>query len=149
MYRLGALHLFSDIRRRGLDTVFKKFTHTHPWKEVVRLLALKAGMKKLVRHETGMFSVDEVYQSLDKYVAGKLPAQKRRGTSAIYAYEDGAFHSFQKAKGLQVKCLYDLPIGYWRSMHAILTAEKERNPGWAGTLEGLKDSEEKLNRKDT
>ena len=44
--------------------------------------------------------------------------------------------------------MYDLPIGYWRSLHKILSEEKEINPEWAMTLTGLKDSENKLKKKD-
>src|SRR4051812_41279310 len=139
-YNLGAFKTFSDIRRRALNSEFKNIVHTHPWKETARLLALKAGVTKLVQHETGMFSVDKVYQNLDKCVAKNLVREQRRGISAIYAYEDGAYHSFKKAGELNIKCMYDLPIGYWRSMHEILATEKESNPGWGITLDGLKDS---------
>ncbi len=147
-YQLGSLKKFSDIKRRVFNNNVKNITHTHPWKEIGRLFAVKAGMKKLVQHEMGAFSVDEVYKSLDKYVAKKLSAEKRQGIAVIYAYEDGAYYSFQKARELYIKCVYDLPIGYWRSMHALLEAEKEINPGWAATMDGLKDSPGKLSRKD-
>jgi len=49
---------------------------------------------------------------------------------------------------LGMPCLYDLPIGYWRSARRILSVEKERRPEWAVTLTGLQDSDEKVLRKD-
>ncbi len=147
-YDLGRFKILSDIKRRALNASFKNITHTHPLKELARLLFMKAGYKKLVAHEKGIFSVDAVYKSLDKYVAKNLMKEKRNGVSSVYAYEDGALYSFREAKKNGIQCFYDLPIGYWRSMHSILSAEKELNPEWASTLGGLKDSAEKLNRKD-
>jgi glycosyltransferase involved in cell wall biosynthesis len=147
-HRLGSVKKLSDIRRRTLPAAFKKITHTHPVKEWGRLLAVKAGKKKLVQHEMGIFSADAVYKSLDKYVAKNLAKEKQQGVTAIYAYEDGAYHSFRKAVELNMQRLYDLPIGHWRYMRSLLKEEKELNPGWANTLEGLKDSAEKLERKD-
>ncbi len=148
LYELGGWKAFSDIRRRTMDSNIKSPVHIHPWRETARLLAGKVGIKKLLQHETGVLSVDRVYRSLDKYVAKKLPAERRQGASVVYAYEDGACYAFERAKELNIKCAYDLPIGYWRCMHQMLAAEKELNPGWAVTLEGLKDSKKKLNRKD-
>lgn len=148
LYGLGSFKIFTDIRRRTLNEKLKCITHVHPWKETARLLAIKTGNKSLAQHETGVFSVDAVYKSLDKHVAKKLAGEVQRGVSAVYAYEDGAYNSFAKAGKLGMQCLYDLPIGYWRSMHAILGAEKGLNPNWGVTLEGLKDSKQKLERKD-
>jgi glycosyltransferase involved in cell wall biosynthesis len=45
-------------------------------------------------------------------------------------------------------CFYDLPIGYWRAAHRILSEEAERRPEWAATMPGLSDPPEKLERKD-
>jgi glycosyltransferase involved in cell wall biosynthesis len=148
LYNAGGVKIFSDIRRRALDNSFKSLVHTHPWKEAGRLMAIKAGQEKWVAPGTGIFSVDAVYRSLDTYLAKNLNKEKQKGATGIYAYEDGALYSFRKAKGSGFGCFYDLPIGYWRAMHIILSAEKELNPDWAETLGGLKDSAEKLNRKD-
>ena len=116
--------------------MFEKITHTHPWREMSRLLAIKAGKKKLLAHETGMLSVDKVYQSLDKYVAKRLVREQRQGVSAIYAYEDGAYYSFKKAKELNIKCFYDLPIGYWRC-YASYACKGKRIKSRMGTLHSM------------
>src|SRR5439155_15859416 len=44
--------------------------------------------------------------------------------------------------------VYDLPIGYWRVGQRIFAEECEREPEWAPTLTGIRDSKEKLARKD-
>ena len=147
-YSLGAINIFSDIRRRAMENTFRHLTHTHPWKETGRLVATKLHRQKMVQHETGKFSTDAVYKSLDNHVSKKIGKEKAKGASAVYAYEDGALQTFTRSKDVGLECLYDLPIGYWRVMHDMLAAEKELNPEWAVTLGGLKDSAAKLNRKD-
>src|SRR5437868_2256910 len=58
--RLGALNHLSDIRRRQFDPVLKPLTKQWPWRELGRMAALRAGLTSLIRHETGVFCVDEV-----------------------------------------------------------------------------------------
>ncbi len=146
--RFGRLRGFSDIRRRSLDPSLSKYVHVRPWKELARLVAIKAGNKALTAHEKGIYSVDKVYADLDNYVAKRLDGEKKHGATAVYAYEDGALLSFRKARELQLKTVYDLPIGYWRTMHQLLEKERDANPEWGMTLTGLKDSTAKLEKKD-
>lgn len=145
---LGGIPPFTDLRRRRQDLMLKPLTHTHPWIETGRILAQKIGWSKLNKHETGAFSVDAVYRNLDKSVGKDLNRRHKSNVDAIYAYEDGALHSFRKSKLLGISCLYDLPIGYWRASHRLLQKEKELWPEWASTLIGLNDSAAKLSDKD-
>jgi glycosyltransferase involved in cell wall biosynthesis len=112
------------------------------------MLSSKAGIKSLTKHETGIFSIDSVYHAQDKNTASLLKNLKKSGLKAVYAYEDGALYSFEAAKKLDLQCLYDLPIGYWRAAKRILETEKDRWPEWMPTLIGFKNSEKKLERKD-
>lgn len=146
--RISNIGPLSEIKRRSFNTSLRPLTHTWPWLEIGRQLASKAGLSKLVKHETGAFSVDAVYRSLDKKVASRLRAAQQKGLTAIYAYEDGAVFSFPKAKQLGLECIYDLPIGYWRAARRLLEPERERWPDWIPTLSGLTDSDAKLARKD-
>jgi glycosyltransferase involved in cell wall biosynthesis len=68
--------------------------------------------------------------------------------SAVYAYEDGALTSFRAARGLGMKAIYELPIGYWKAHRELLEEEAALEPEWANTLRGKSDSEEKRHRKD-
>ena len=149
LYRLSTKEPLTELRRRLFDPTLECYTRTNPWSEMVRLVASKCGFDKLIRHETGKFCIDAVYQNIDKYVANKLALiLKKKKITAVYAYEDGAEYSFTQAKKLGLTCLYDLPIGYWRSARKLLTVEKENRPDWAATLTGFLDSEKKLARKD-
>ena len=145
---LGFFGPFSEIHRRRFDGNLKTRTHLSPWWEAGRLLAGKAGFRSLTAHEKGIFSVDAVYQHLDKKVAVQLEAARKKGANAIYAYEDGAAFSFARAKQLNMPCYYDLPIGYWRTARELLEVERQKRPEWAMTIQGFDDSIEKLERKD-
>jgi alpha-maltose-1-phosphate synthase len=120
----------------------------HPFREALRLASRRLGNSSLIRHETGFASVDAVYRNLDNAVAARLKRSGPHKIKAIYAYEDGAQHSFIAAKTAGIKCFYDLPIAHWRTLRRLLEEEAERLPEWASTMEGLKDSATKLERKD-
>ena len=122
---------------------------TRPMLELLRNVLPKFGFKNAVAHETGFASVDKIYQDLDKATGAILKAEnKKQKIDAVYCYEDGAVETFKAAKKAGMECIYDLPIGYWRSARLLLTAEKERWPEWASTLVGFRDSQSKLDRKD-
>src|SRR5690554_2684748 len=130
LYRLGASGPLSEIQRRNFEIKLRLVTEIHPWREIGRLVALKAGISPLVRHETGFFSVDAVYGSLDKHVSRRLIQAKEQGVKGVYGYEDGSLNSFLKAKTVNMSCIYDLPIGYWRAARRLLEDEKIRRPEW-------------------
>ena len=137
--------LVRQLRRRANPQELQPYLHTFPFRELMRLLAPRAGLNELVRHETGVFSVDSVYQSLDRHISRRLADSQ---FEAVYAYEDGAEHAFRAAARLGRMAFYDLPIGYWRAMRAILSEEAALQPAWASTLAGNKDSQSKADRKD-
>lgn len=147
--KLSNLEPFLEIKRRSYDISVKPYTRTYPFFETGRLLSSKFRFKKLFLNEKSRFSIDSVYSSLDKYVSLKLKNLQKGGIDSVYAFEDGAIHSFNEAKKLGMNCLYDLPIGYWRSAQKLLINEYERWPEWVNTMSGFKDSDAKLKRKDS
>jgi len=116
--------------------------------EIARLLSIKFKINSLLKHEEGAFCIDSIYKNLDYKVASILDKASKSNTNAVYSYEDGAYHSFLKAKSLGLSCYYDLPIGYWRAAQNLLKNEQDRWPDWVSTLTGFQDSETKLFRKD-
>ena len=135
----------AQLRRRAYPSELAAVIHTRPFREAIRLVAPGFGFPGLVRHESGRFSVDAVYRALDRAVARRL---QQRFFRAIYAYEDGAQFSFLEARRRGVCTLYDLPIGYWRAARTLLLDEADREPEWAATLTGNRDSAAKTERKD-
>ncbi|GAT63253.1 glycosyltransferase family 4 protein [Paludibacter jiangxiensis] len=149
LFKLGSISYLKELRRRKFNPNLRSMTNTYPWREIGRLFALKVGWQKLIEHESGVFSVDAIYHSLDNYIATNIQRTCKTNTiSGIYAYEDGAEYSFSIAKQIGLDCFYDLPTGYWRASRALLHEEIERKPDWADTFTGFKDSEIKLKRKD-
>jgi len=112
---------------------------THPWREILRLLS---------PWPHAAWNVDAVYRSLDQKVARALPRLKRKhAVDTVYAYEDGAYHTFEVAQDLGIRRIYDLPIGYHAAAQALYQEEAQLMPQWAGTIPGLHDAPEKLQRK--
>jgi alpha-maltose-1-phosphate synthase len=135
-----------ELNRRAFPHVRRDQLHLSPWRESGRLLASRLGLSRLVRHESGMFSVDAVYRGFDAKVAERL--QHVANADGVYAYEDGALATFRAAKRLGIKTIYELPIGYWRAYRELIEEEAALRPEWAATLQGCNDSAEKLRRKD-
>ena len=137
----------SEMARRAYDLPHFKIK-THPGREIVRLLAEKFGLRHLTRHETGWASIDRVWSGLDQVAADYLRQNHERlKIRGVYAYEDCAVRSFEAARELGFRCIYDLPIAYWETAQRLLQNEAGRYPEWEPTLGGNRDSEEKLARK--
>lgn len=146
--RMASLPAFAELRRRSFDPLIKPYVKNWPWMEIGRLVSTKAGLNSLVSSQTGVFYIDNVCKNFDKRVAANLQSAKKNGAGGVYCYEDIAEYSFIAAKELGLKCIYDLPIGYWRSARKFLEAELERWPEWAETITGFMDAEAKLLRKE-
>ena len=133
--------------RRAYDLPHYKIK-THPAREIVRLLAEKLGPRWLTKHETGWASIDRVWSGLDQVAADYLRQNHERlKIHGVYAYEDCAERSFEAARELGVRRIYDLPIAYWETAQRLLREEARRYPEWEPTLGGTRDSDEKLARK--
>jgi hypothetical protein len=145
---IGAFSPFTEIRRRRFDPSIRNLTNTFPYFELGRVVATKFKLDSLISDEKDVFSIDSVYNSLDRHVANSLSNLTKQGVNAVYAFDDGALHSFNQAKMLGLKCIFDLPTGHWRALRRLLATEQERWPEWAATLPGLRDSDAKLARKD-
>ncbi|GHV57246.1 hypothetical protein FACS1894182_05600 [Bacteroidia bacterium] len=144
--KLAAISFLKEFRKRRFSGNVCKQTITYPYMELGRVFAQKLKINRWLTHEQGRFCIDQIYRQFDKRVAKYLT--QHQNISAVYCYEDGALETFRQAKKMGIKCIYDLPIAYWRAMHRMLSEEKYKNPDWAVTLGGFNDSDEKLQRKD-
>lgn len=147
-YRMGGIKGLSDFRRRSFSPNLQPYTKVHPYDSLGRAIASKLGLASLLKHETGRFSIDKIYQNFDKEVSKRLVKAKKSGATAVYAYEDGALETFLQAKKIGLECIYDLPIAYYETLQKLLQEEATKKPAWAATLGGgIADSTEKLARK--
>lgn len=116
---------------------------THHWLEIMRFLLVKTGLNHYLNlNYQGL--VDLVYASLDNHVA----KHHLQGINGVYAYEDGAATTFQKAKDQGILCLYDLPIVFYRTSLTLQLEEAELFPELAPALQGTQEPAEKLERKE-
>jgi alpha-maltose-1-phosphate synthase len=138
--------LRQQLARRAFHPSLRPITRTAPAREMGRLLVSALGVSLFSEHETGPLSIDAVFSDLDRRVAARL--KELPDCTLVYAYEDGALETFRAAKARNISRVYDLPIGYWKVAQQIYAEEREREPAWAVTLTGARDSEQKLARKD-
>jgi glycosyltransferase involved in cell wall biosynthesis len=106
---------------------------------------MRAGWGEWVRRNESYCSVTNIFYALDRAVAGRV---ERAGLDAVYAYEDGALETFKAARRIGTKTIYELPIAYWKYMHALLLEEEGLCPGWAETMPSRQDGRGKTDRKD-
>ena len=132
--------------RRVFSEIPESKQVSYPYREILRQVYARIGCFQRLNQESHPLSIYSVYKSFDQNVAYRI----KKGTKAdvAYSYEDGARDTFISAKERGIKCIYELPIGYWKSARNIFEEERQSNPQWAITLPGLNDSDEKLRRKD-
>ncbi|MEO8044438.1 MAG: glycosyltransferase family 4 protein [Spartobacteria bacterium] len=136
----------SELRRRSFLPELAPFVRTDPAREWLRLAAEQLGWTRLTKNERAPLGIDAVYRSLDRRVAKRIASGLT--ISAVYAYDDGALASFRAARARGIKCIYEHPVVSWRVVGELQREEAELHPEWAPTLGALRDSEEKLARKD-
>lgn len=132
--------------RRSFDLKSEVQIRTSPWREMGRHMMSATGLSWGLEPVTGVLSVDAVYRALDRKVAKRLC--QKNGVEMVFASEDGALETFKAAKKLGKRCVYELPIGYWKAAREVLEFEAERLPEWAITITGNSDPAAKLKRKD-
>ena len=133
--------------RRSYDIKSNKLK-TYPYRESARLIFNKLNFNHLIRHEK-LFSIDNVSLNLSKKVAHYIERNSNdERIKNVYGYEDSALSAFEAASKHDIRCIYELPIAYWKHMHDLLAQEMELRPEWGPTLVFDQDSSEKLERKE-
>jgi len=144
---LGRSHWGCELKRRRYAECLRPLTIQRPLRELGRMMAGRLKLHRLVRHETGVFCIDAVYQAQDR-MAARCLRKRPKSYSGVYAYEDGALETLTAARESGIKRIYDLPIAYWKTVRQLLDEETDRLPAWGITLGGgINDSECKLIRK--
>jgi alpha-maltose-1-phosphate synthase len=138
--------LRESFRRRSFPEMVRCRTRSLPAREAARLFFGAIHLPLCSEHERGFLSIDAISAVLDRTVAAEI--RDSENCKLVYAYEDCAVTTFAAAERHRIPRVYDLPIGYWRVGRGIFAEECEREPEWAPTLTGIRDSNEKLARKD-
>jgi alpha-maltose-1-phosphate synthase len=144
--RILPANLRESFQRRSFPEMVRSRIKSQPAREAARLFFGAMHLPLWSEHERGFLSVDAISTALDRAVAAEVRDSKNR--KLVYAYEDCAVATFAAAEDRRIPRIYDLPIGYWRVGQRVLAEEREREPEWAPTLTGMRDSNEKFVRKD-
>lgn len=144
--RILPQRLRESFRRRSFPEVVRHRARSQPTREAMRLFFGAMHLPLWSEHERGFLSIDAISAALDRAVAGEVG--KNVSCKLAYAFEDCAIATFAAAERRRIPRVYDLPIGYYRVGQRIFDEECEREPEWAPTLTGARDSNEKLARKD-
>jgi len=135
----------SELNRRSYPQVLRRDVSLTPMREAARLLAIKFGLTALVESERAPVSETSVYESLDHATARAI---QRRRPKAVYAYEGGALQTFRAARREGIVCIYELPAGYRRYDHELLSEEAILRPEYADTIPILSHSADFLKDRD-
>ena len=146
-YKWLPTKIYTELKRRDFSEIKGNKKSGASFLECLRLIANKLKIKSLIEHEIGFASVDNIYISTDKY-AVKYLEKNSKDIDSVYCYEDGALETFKIAKKLGIKCIYELPIGYWRTHHKLNEEEIKLQAKWKDTWIATEDSQKKLEKKD-
>ncbi len=142
--------LREEAARRSYPVASAKIRQ-RPLSEALRLVAVKLSHRRMGGLLSRLASMDRVWQDLDRSTARLLTSRiKGDAPSAVYCYEDGALQSFRRASRMGLRCIYDLPIGYFKSAQRIFAEESDLCPEFADalSLDGGAEPMEKLERKE-
>jgi glycosyltransferase involved in cell wall biosynthesis len=121
----GALAAWRPVlRNRILTGVPASRLRTLPAVELGARLATRA----VAGLGSGLSSYDALFTAHDLAVS---LLRWPRGTTAVYAYEDGALHTFQRARRNALDRIWDLPLPHYQAIEEILNDEFHRWPGAA------------------
>lgn len=139
--------IYNELKRRDFSEINGNIKSGASFLECLRLISNKLKINFLTKHEVGVASVDNIYITTDKNAAKYLD-KNSKDIKAVYCYEDGALETFKIAKKHGIICIYELPTGYWRSLHSLNKEENENNKEWSFSWSAIKDSNQKLLKKD-
>jgi starch synthase len=130
-------------------------------KDRVQTFGLREGIRVALAHsrilsQTGrsVGMIDWVARAHDLRVARQLELSSRTlsaqtpNTNIIWGYEDFAASSFERAKALTIKKIYDLPTVHHREARLIYQREVESDPSLAQFLSPSLEPEHRLRRKE-
>ncbi len=119
----------------------KANVHTRGWREGIRMALAHSRILSQTGRSAGM--IDWVARAHDLWVSRQLTSR----TNLIWGYEDFAASSFERAKALTIKTIYDLPTVHHLEVRRINQREVESDPSLAPFLSPSLEPENRLRRK--
>ncbi len=119
--RLVGFDLAAQLRKRVVTEVPSALVEDHPWGELLRLLSSRLD-------RSGRLT-DRVWErtetAFDRLVARRLNPKIHQ---AVYGFEYTARHTFERARKLGLKCIYDVPAPEPRFVQDLIEREVARFP---------------------
>ncbi|MGB3495758.1 MAG: glycosyltransferase family 4 protein [Elainellaceae cyanobacterium] len=134
--------LTTELKRRIWLTPHSGKIRSYPSRELLRLALTQSNLYKSLNLDRRSL-IDWVYASLDRHTAH----HHLNSIDAIYAYEDESATTFERAKQLGIRCLYDLPIPYYKTSQRIQAEEAELFPALKSSMSAIQEPAWKLERK--
>ena len=131
-----------ELDKRNFFLITDKIKSVAVFAELFRLI-----LGRFFKRKFNNKDVLDIYKKVDKYTSTYISKNYEK-IKAVYCYEDGALETFKEAKKHNIKCIYELPIGYWKAKHKINNQEILRNKKWGKTWLDYKDNLSMLRRKD-
>jgi glycosyltransferase involved in cell wall biosynthesis len=135
---------FSEISRRSYASELRGKTKFHPNLELLRLLAIKFKFTKLYGSYDSKYSLKNVFEDFDSFVANNLSYSH---ADSVFAYAGTAYFTFQEATKFNMFKIYEQHGCYWKGIEEATKNEIEKNPEWANSINSpflQKESQEKL-----
>jgi len=129
------------IPKRFHPQIRRDLVRTRPLPEAIRLLATLLPVDSWNGRNARW--ADWLWRNFDESVAENLSSR----TTAVYAYEDGAFATFVRARSKGIRSIYELPATYFEEVQLIQNEEVRRDPSFSAWMRALKEPEWKLQRK--
>jgi starch synthase len=131
---------------RSDESLPKRNVQTGGLREGLRVALAHSRVLAGAGRSAGM--VDWVARAHDLRVARHLNGKAARDTNIIWGYEDFAAFSFERAKDMAIKTVYDLPTVHHREARLIYEGELEADPSLAPFLSPALEPEHRLRRKE-
>ena len=119
----------------------KANVQTRGWREGIRMVLAHSRILSQTGRSVGV--IDWVGRAHDLWVSRQLT----RNTSLIWGYEDFAASTFERAKALTIRTIYDLPTVHHLEARLIYEREVEDDPSLAPFLSPGLEPERRLRRK--
>jgi glycosyltransferase involved in cell wall biosynthesis len=118
--RLARFDLAEQLRRRAVTEIPADKVESHPWGELLRLLA--------GRFDRDGRATDFVWERAEKGFDRRVARKLHRGLTGVYGFEYGSLATFQRARQLGLRVAYEVPAAEAHFVQAVIAEEMKRFP---------------------
>lgn len=121
-----------ELARRSFNGVPPDKIVQNPGRELVRLVGQRLTRYAGAIQNLPFMRSDKIYTAHDEFMARRLRGDG--GYNVVYAPIGGAYQTFERAKGFELRLVLELPSTYYGFYRDLIQEEADRMPAWAPTL---------------